>query len=73
MQDRVGTLAEECCCIQLLSAEQNQAFLMEVFIFRSAVWPVLASICQCHCRDAPPVVALEDNGPCGLANLRPRL
>lgn len=41
-QDREGRLAEECCCIQPLEAEQNQAFLMEMFILCGVVWSILA-------------------------------
>lgn len=44
VQDRVGTLAEECCCIQPLMAEQNQAFLMEVFILYSVVWSIFVHL-----------------------------
>lgn len=40
-RDREGRLVEECCCIQPLGAEQNQAFLMEVFILCSVVWSIL--------------------------------
>lgn len=39
-QDREEDLAEESCCIQPLGAEQNQAFLMEVFILHSTVWSI---------------------------------
>lgn len=42
-QDREGGLAEECCCTQPLGAEQNQAFLMEVFILCSAAWSILTA------------------------------
>lgn len=40
-QDKEGRLVEECCCVQPLRAEQNQAFLMEVFILCSMVWSIL--------------------------------
>lgn len=53
VQDRVGTLAEECCCIQALRAEQNQAFLMEVFILHSVVWSILVSSASVVARTLP--------------------
>lgn len=51
MQDRVWTLAEECCCIQPLRAEQNLAFLMEVL--HSVVWSILVSSASVVARTLP--------------------
>lgn len=56
-QDRVGTPAEECCCIQPLRAEQNQAFLMEVFMLGSTVW----SSASVTAGTVPQVVTFEDS------------
>lgn len=53
MQDRVWTLAEECCCIQPLRAEQNLAFLMEVFMLHSVVWSILVSSASVVARTLP--------------------